>query len=108
MSGSPALDIDQEIAKVTSLINVARRHLAEGKMIDLANLQKKIEELCHLAMGRPKTENQAIGAALGEIDANLDMLAEMLTQKHEEMMDELADGGVRKQAIDAYSKKPRD
>ena len=84
MSGQTAtdvslLDIKEEMRKVTSLINAARRLLVEGKMVDLAGLQRNVDILCQTLQQSPPKQSQAAQKSLVSLLDGLDTLAYALT-----------------------------
>ena len=108
MSGQTATDvslpdIQEEMRKVTSLINAARRLLAEGKMVDLAGLQRNVDVLCQTLQQVPPKQSQAAKESVASLLDGLDTLADALTAQYEEFTRQL-EGTVRQHAAAAYER----
>lgn len=99
----PPLDVHEEVRKVTSLINAARRLLAEGKMVDLAGLQRNVDILCQTLRHAPPKESQAAQESVASLLDGLDTLAEALTAQYKEFTRQL-EGTVRQHAAAAYER----
>ncbi len=112
MSGQTAIgvsppDVQEEVRKVTSLINATRRLLAEGKMVDLAGLQRNVDTLCQTLRKAPLEESQAAKETVASLLDGLDTLAEALTAQYEDLTRQLA-GTVRRHAAAAYDRSRDD
>ena len=106
-TGVPPRDVQEEVRKVTSLINAARRLLAEGKMVDLAGLQRNVDTLCQTLRQAPSKESQAAQETVASLLDGLDTLAEALTAQFEDITRQL-EGAVRRQAAAAYDRSRDD
>lgn len=96
-----AMDIMDEVKKVSSLIDTARRLLADQKVVDLAALQGKVETLCAAIKSAPPKQRRNLEAPLGAIIEELDLLATELTEQHEKVTSQI-ELSVRRQATKAY------
>ena len=105
--GGPPRDVQEEVHKVTSLINAASGLLAEGKMVDLAGLQRNVETLCQALRQVPPKEGQAARGSIASLLDGLDTLAEALTAQYEDFTYRL-EGAVRRQAAAAYDRSRDD
>ena len=109
MSGTPANggpDVNVEVEKVASLVSTARRLLDDGKMVDLAGLQRNVDVLCQAVRQAPLKNAKALKDSVAAILADLDQLAEALTAQYEALSRRL-EGTVRREAMNAYA-EPKD
>jgi hypothetical protein len=111
MSGRTATDasppdVYEEVRKVTGLINASRRLLAEGKMVDLAGLQRNVDMLCQTLRQAPPKDSKAARKTVASLLDGLDTLADALTAQYEEITRQL-EGTVRRHAAAAYE-RPKD
>ncbi len=106
-TGGPPRDVQEEVRKVTSLINTASGLLAEGKMVALAGLQRNVDTLCQALRQVPPKESQAARDSIASLLDGLDTLAEALTAQYEDITYRL-EGTVRRQAVAAYDRSRDD
>ncbi|MDP6573085.1 MAG: hypothetical protein QGI06_06190 [Rhodospirillales bacterium] len=106
-TGDPPRDIHEETRKVASLINAASGLLAEGKMVDLAGLQRNVDTLCQALRQVPPKEGQAARETIASLLDGLDTLAEALTAQYQDITCRL-EGAVRRQAAAAYDRSRDD
>ena len=102
-AGGPHRDAQEEVRKVASLINAASGLLAEGKMVDLAGLQRNVDTLCQTLRQGTSREGQAARESIASLLDGLDTLAEALTAQYEDITCRL-EGTVRRQATVAYDR----
>jgi len=93
----------EEVHKVTSLIDTARRLLGEGKSVDLAALEEKVETLCRAIRQAPTGEAKKLSEPLATLIDKLDGLAADLTRQHQSLRAG-AGGAISQQAVGAYRK----
>ena len=102
MTSPPQDGILEQAEQVSSLIATARRLIAEGKTVDLSNLEDKIRTLCAQAEEMAQGDPAPIRNALSAISEDLDRLEEETAARHRE----LGGGGMAdalRHAIGAYS-----
>jgi hypothetical protein len=94
----------EEAEKVSSVIATARRLIADGKTVDLSNMEGKIGSLCENAEAAQSEQTEDVQNALAAIVEDLNLL-------NEEMSAKMWDGAeasledTAKRAIDAYSQE---
>lgn len=109
MSANPTSapgDAAQEVEKVATFIDTARRLLADGKMIDLAGLQRNVDILCRALHQAPPADAAALKDSVAALLAGLDALAEALSSQYETLFQHL-DGSLRRKALAAYEPDDR-
>jgi hypothetical protein len=97
----PAEAIDAEVAKVTSLIETAGRHLEAGTVIDLSALEGRVEALCATLRGAPNGMARKYARALEQIVIGLDGLTLALNEQFEAFSRQSAEA-TPAQAAGAY------
>ena len=106
-SSDPGGDIDREIDKVASLITMARRHLAEDRMVDLSALEGKVRVLCASIVDSPPEDADQIMTSVKAMIENLELLARELTAQQVKLGSK-AEGIERRRATQAYAKTKKD
>lgn len=102
-AGPATNSIDEEIRKVSSLIETAQHLLSEHKMVDMAALQDKVETLCRTIEKVKPDDAERVIRAITEITKNLDGLSAALTLQNEAVAAQ-SKGATGMQASAAYSK----
>ena len=92
----------EDAQKVSSVIATARQLMNDGKMVDLSNLEGKIQTLCEDAEAARQEHTEEVQEALMAIVKDLDLLnKEMSANLWTD--DEQANEENAKRAINAYS-----
>ena len=95
------LDVRDEARKVASLIDTARRLLAEGRMVELSALEGKVQTLCDAIRRAPPEDAEELKSPIRAILEGLDRLEAELTVQNEVVTARQEDA-VRRQAMEAY------
>ena len=103
MTGKTLEELLEDAEMVSTLITTAQRLMADGKSVDLSNLEGKIRTLCENAEAAQLEQPARVDAALSAILEDLNRLGNDMTSRHGD-----ADGGPSledtiKRAIDAYN-----
>jgi|APSaa5957512535_1039671.scaffolds.fasta_scaffold363936_1 hypothetical protein len=102
MSTKTIEELLEEAEKVASVVATARSLIADGKTVDLANLEGKIQTLCENAEAADMGESTEVEEAFNAIVQNLNVLNEEMSAKMwTDAEDDLEN--TAKRAIDAYS-----
>jgi len=101
MSAIKEDDILLQAEKISSLITTASRLMADGKTVDLSNLEGKIQSLCENAEAAQLQQAGPVRAALSAIVENLNRLDAEMTSRHTESCAPSLETTI-KRAIDAY------
>lgn len=103
MSTKTVEELLDEAQKVSSVIATARRLIAEGKTVDLSNMEGKISALCENAEAAGLEDSSAITTSFSAIIQDLDLLnkemSDLAWTTAEQSLEETAN-----RAIDAYSR----
>lgn len=102
MTSSPQDGFLEQAEQVSSLIATARRLIADGKTVDLSNLEDKIRALCAGAEEMDRGDPSPVRNALIAISEELDRLEEETAARHRELGGGSMAGALR-HAIGAYS-----
>jgi hypothetical protein len=100
-------DIDQQVQRVESVIATARRHLANGKMVDLSALESRVRRLCgmiEVAVPEPEPTRAAVDTILDD----LGRLGSELTEQYDKVRMASTDAGLVHQAHKLYRNPPGD
>lgn len=92
-----------KLANLTALIAEARQELAAGEMIDMSDIQGRVQSVCEEIQASPPMEPAAVEAAINQMVESLNTLARELTSQHKSLGDDV----VRRAARSAY-KTPED
>ena len=82
-----ALEIWEELEKVTSLVTSARRMVATGSRVDLSALEGKIRYVCTAAQELQRGECKTMVSVMEALIDDLDHLAESV-QSHQSQITE--------------------
>jgi hypothetical protein len=78
-------DLSQDFAEVLGIVAAARRRVATGGSVDLADLPAKVERSCAWVLGLPREEGKLYGPLLLTLKQDLDALAAAVTQRRAEL-----------------------
>jgi len=92
-----------KLSNLMALITEARQEIAAGEMIDMADIQGRVQSVCEEIQANPPLEPAAVEAAINQMVENLNILATELTSQHKSLGDDV----VRRAARSAY-KTPED
>lgn len=101
MSQKTAHELLEEAGKVSSVIATARRLVAEGKSVDLSNLESKIAALCENAKAAELEQSSDVQDALSAILGDLNLLEDEVAAHYRETGGQALEDNI-KRAIDAY------
>jgi hypothetical protein len=82
-------DLSQDFAEVLGIVAAARRRVAIGGSVDLADLPAKVERSCAWVLGLPREEGKLYGPLLLTLKQDLDALAVAVTQRRAELGERL-------------------
>lgn len=94
-TATPRQDIEDDIAKVVSLVETAHRLLGEGRMVDLSALEDKVRGLCQAIKEAPQGTVAGLAERVAGVIADLDRLAAGLTEHHKQLSQRLDDDRKR-------------
>jgi hypothetical protein len=95
--------IEQEIGKIFAFIEMARKHLAEGKLVDVVALEEKVKSLCDKVNVAGDNAAESARPAIIKIRENLDELDKELSTQFERLAASMV-GSARNHATAAYAK----
>jgi hypothetical protein len=98
--------IEQEVAKISAFIGMARTHLAEDKLIDVSTLEEKVKSLCDKVNIAGDSALETARPAIIKMRESLDALDKELSTQFKGLTASMV-GNVRNNATAAYA-KPRD
>jgi len=78
-------DLSPDFAEVLGIVAAARRRVATGGSVDLADLPAKVERSCAWVLGLPREEGKLYGVVLQTLKQDLDALAEAVAQRRDEL-----------------------
>ena len=78
-----APDLSPAFAEVLGIVAAARRRVATGGSVDLAELPAKVEQGCAWVLALPREEGKLYGALLATLKRDLDALAEAVQQRRD-------------------------
>jgi hypothetical protein len=99
--------IEQEIGKISAFIEMARKHLAEDKLVDVVALEGKVKSLCDKLNIAGDNAAETARPAITKIRENLDALDKELSTQFERLTTSMA-GSARNHATAAYAKSSDD
>ena len=80
MSETP--NIEDEIAKLSTLISQARELVATDHVIDLGNFSAKVEEFCQLVATNPPEDAERVNALIEAMVQDLNTLGREISDQH--------------------------
>ncbi len=95
--------IEQEVAKVSAFIKMAREHLEEEKLIDLVALEEKVKALCDKVNIAGDGALETARPAIIKIRESLDALDKELSTQFKGLTARMV-GSERNHATAAYAK----
>ena len=98
--------VKQEIERATSMIARALQDLEAGGVVDLSNLEERIDLACAEATKLPTDEGKSLKSDMVALISDLDQLSESITRHHAELKSNLQQMGTRHRAVTAYGKGP--
>jgi len=102
MSEPSGAEILDQAEKISSLIATARALMADGKSVDLSNLEGKISALCEIAQSAEQQQLAPVRAALSDLLEDLNRLDDEVTRNHAGAGGATLENTI-KRAIDAYN-----
>lgn len=97
-------DIQMQLDQTAHVIERFRSSVAEGSVIDLTGLDRRIEGMCDDINALPEGERATLkGTLIGLID-DLNALVELLTRQQEKASEALKGVVSREKAVSAYGK----
>jgi hypothetical protein len=69
-----ALEMREELAKISSLALTARRLIASGKLVDLSALEDRVRDACEAIQAMPREEGKDLVADMQALIGRLDQL----------------------------------
>ncbi len=80
MSETP--NIEDEIAKLSTLISEARELISTDHVIDLGNFSTKVEEFCQLVAANPPEDAERVNALIEAMVQDLNTLGQEIADQH--------------------------
>ncbi len=80
MSETP--NIEDEIAKLSTLISEARELVTTDHVIDLGNFSTRVEEFCKLVAANPPEDSERINALIEAMVKDLNTLGQEIADQH--------------------------
>jgi hypothetical protein len=99
-------DLRQHVEKVSSLVDAAGRHVADGRSVDLAPLESKVAQMCDAIHRATPAQRGGLLKPVESILARLDRLEACLVDQRK-ANDASTKSSLRQHALDAY-RRPQD
>ena len=96
-------EIRDEVHKVASLVDTARRLLAEGSIVDLSALEGKVRVICEAIGEAPGEDLSDLKDPMAAIIDGLDLLEAVLNEQFSAILS-ANEGTTRMAAMSAYRK----
>lgn len=80
MSETP--NIEDEIAKLSTLISEAREQITTDHVIDLGDFATRIEEFCKLVAANPPEDAERVNALIEAMIQDLNTLGQAIADQH--------------------------
>lgn len=97
-------DIQTELDQTSGVIERFRTCLAEGSVIDLTGLDRRIEGMCNAIIELPEDQRATVKATLIGLIDELNGLVEVLSRQQDKVSEELKGVASRQKAVSAYGK----
>lgn len=97
-----AQQVRDQLIDAATIIGAARSIIADGKLVDLGELESRINELCSALPAVPAGDREEIKGALIEMIEALDKLAAEIKERHGELAEGLKGVSTHKRAVSAY------
>ena len=94
--------ITKELDAITVIIDASQGLLDDGKVIDLAGLDKRVDKLCADIAAQPAANSRGLKDRLILMIESLDRLVASLDVQHKELGAALKDVTDRQRAVTAY------
>ena len=93
----------ERLANLTAMITKTHEEIAVGKMIDMSDIQGRVQVLCEEIRANPPNDPASVEAAINQMIDHFNSLSKELTAQHKLVGGEF----IRKAALSAY-KTPKD
>lgn len=97
-----AAKLKKEIDNVAALIDTARHVLADGRLVDLKGLDRRVETACTALAALAREDAQALQPRMIGLLEGIDSLARDLRARHAELKSALGGLSSRARAATAY------
>ena len=104
---SDVAHIRRGLEEVAGAIALARRKVADGQLIDLSGLERRVDELCSSIPNEDRADAQSLRPALLSLVDDLNRLSDDLKAQHGEVASALKGSQSHRSAAAAY-RKPQD
>lgn len=94
--------ITNELDAVAAVIDASQGLVSDGKVIDLAGLDQRVDKLCADIAAQPGAQNHDLKGRLIAMIESLDRLVASLEGQHKELSEALRDLSDRQRALTAY------
>ncbi len=103
----PALppELSEELASIDGLVSRARNDLADGAILDLEPLERRVAHLCAGIQALPTERGRCFAPRLTALLSDLEALGGQIKVGCEALSAELGTSGKRRDAMSAYSRK---
>ena len=105
-SNATAEDIRLSLSSLASSVDIARRRVAGGELVELHDLDSAISDICGAISRLPSNERASFKPPLVSLIDELDKLAATLKQQHAQIAESLRAHSTHQQAAHAYGKAP--
>lgn len=99
-------DIRRSLSALASTVDIARRRVADGDLVELRDLDSAIGEICGAISRLPSQERAPFKPPLVTLIDELDKLAATLKQQHSQIAESLRAQSTHQQAAHAYGNAP--
>ena len=93
----------ERLANLTAMITKTHEEIATGMMIDMSEIQDRVQALCEEIQANPPDDPASVEAAINQMIDHFNSLSKELTAQHKLVGGEF----IRKAALSAY-KTPKD
>ena len=100
----PAETPKQALANITAFAETARRLLKDGKSLDLAPLEERVDRFCRMLGAAPTTEREALRPSFIALIDEIGRLESELRGSHADTMRQINQLSQGRRAADAYGK----
>lgn len=105
-SDDTASDITEDLQELDRLLARSRFELSEGRTLEMAPLEHKVQVMCGRLRRLPTAEAQAHRTSLLSLLDEMGRLAGQIEQRRDELAQNLGETSKRRQATTAYAKPP--
>lgn len=98
--------IRQSLAALTASVDIARRRVDGGDVVELLDLDRAVAEICTAVGDLPLDQRAGLKPPMVALIDELDKLSATLKFQHNQLAESLRAQSTHQQASDAYGKTP--